>query len=304
MELGLTQQHPPHQQQHQQQQQKKKQQQGLEASSEEGCFIIMMEVLDNLPHDRLVWSEADAHSPWLQTMVVPLDSPHAVHAAHASQDPGSTHAWQAAAEAARAPSWGAAAVLHSEVLGPAEDPLILRCLRSWAAAEQERNVRENVREAASPWHQLLHAAMRLVGKPGDFTMGRALQAAAIPLLAAVIDGAGGSESSTVFLPTGCLRLLDAVHAARPNHVLIAADFTALPDAVIEGRNAPLVATTVRGALFMCAILCMHVHVPRRTACHCSPSPLCNRAQTHSLPLLSFSSVQSRPSLPLSCASTP
>jgi hypothetical protein len=49
----------------------------------------------------------------------------------------------------------------------------------------------------------------------------------------------------VFLPTKCMALLEALCAARPAHCLLAADFDALPDTTIPGKNAPLVATTVR-----------------------------------------------------------
>ncbi len=57
-------------------------------------------------------------------------------------------------------------------------------------------------------------------------------------------GSAGPEN-TVFLPTKCMALLEALCAARPAHCLLAADFDALPDTTIPGKNAPLVATTVR-----------------------------------------------------------
>jgi hypothetical protein len=44
----------------------------------------------------------------------------------------------------------------------------------------------------------------------------------------------------VWLPTRCLQFLDALHGAAPHHTLIAADFSALPDVRVGGRNAPLV----------------------------------------------------------------
>jgi hypothetical protein len=50
--------------------------------------------------------------------------------------------------------------------------------------------------------------------------------------------AGGPD--VAFLPTRALALLDALHAARPRHTLIAADFDGLPDVRIPGANAPLV----------------------------------------------------------------
>jgi len=37
-------------------------------------------------------------------------------------------------------------------------------------------------------------------------------------------------------------LFDVLHTARPAHRLIAADFDALPDVMVAGTNAPLVAS--------------------------------------------------------------
>lgn len=55
----------------------------------------------------------------------------------------------------------------------------------------------------------------------------------------------GAAGEAVFLPTGSLQLLDTLHAMRPRHHMVAADFDHLPEVVIPGRNAPLVASTVR-----------------------------------------------------------
>jgi hypothetical protein len=49
-----------------------------------------------------------------------------------------------------------------------------------------------------------------------------------------------SSQNNVWLPTRCLQLLETLHAAVPRHSLIAADFDALPDIKLPGRNAPLV----------------------------------------------------------------
>ncbi|KAL4520921.1 hypothetical protein Ndes2437A_g04873 [Nannochloris sp. 'desiccata'] len=67
-----------------------------------------------------------------------------------------------------------------------------------------------------------------------------------------VDGGVGTSrrhgigSSAIFLPTGALRLFDTLHKVRPNHRLLAADFDFLPETVIQGENAPLVATTIDG----------------------------------------------------------
>ena len=58
-------------------------------------------------------------------------------------------------------------------------------------------------------------------------------------------GSLGAEQA-IFLPTKCLSLLEMLCKARPNHCLLAADFDELPETTIPGKNAPLVASTVRG----------------------------------------------------------
>lgn len=65
-----------------------------------------------------------------------------------------------------------------------------------------------------------------------------------------------------FLPTGALRLFQTLHAALPNHVLIAADFDELPDVRVQGLNAPLVASTVRKDI--CAYIMPPCSVPTFT----------------------------------------
>lgn len=48
----------------------------------------------------------------------------------------------------------------------------------------------------------------------------------------------------IFLPTKAAMLIQTLVAARPCHDIVFADFHSLPDVVIPGHNAPLVATTV------------------------------------------------------------
>ncbi|XP_058102598.1 uncharacterized protein LOC131246457 isoform X2 [Magnolia sinica] len=51
----------------------------------------------------------------------------------------------------------------------------------------------------------------------------------------------------VWLPTGCLQLLDVLHWALPKMSLIASDFSYLPDVKISGERAPLVSTKKDGS---------------------------------------------------------
>ncbi|XWS35124.1 hypothetical protein CRYUN_Cryun21dG0099400 [Craigia yunnanensis] len=49
-----------------------------------------------------------------------------------------------------------------------------------------------------------------------------------------------------WLPTGCMKLLEVLHAALPKMSLIASDFSYLPDVKIHGERAPLVSTKKDG----------------------------------------------------------
>lgn len=48
----------------------------------------------------------------------------------------------------------------------------------------------------------------------------------------------------IFLPTKAASLFKTLQTARPNHHLIMADFSSLPDVQIRGRLAPLVTSKV------------------------------------------------------------
>jgi hypothetical protein len=96
------------------------------------------------------------------------------------------------------------------------DPLVARCLEIWQRYEANR-----------PAHTRAAAAARRA-------------------LAALLPGFGtaspGADADVAYLPTTCLRLLDALAAARPSARLIFADFDELPGVTLPGLRAPLVAS--------------------------------------------------------------
>ena len=156
------------------------------------CFVIALEVLDNLPHDRLCWINASSSSggggigggggggmieggreggEWMQTRITGQPSSNAT----------------------------------TETTEPLTDPLLART----AAAMELR--------PGGAWGAARRAFDALTGRP-----------------------------EAVFVPTGSMALLEALHAARPRHRLIAADFDSLPGVRISGANAPLVASQESG----------------------------------------------------------
>ncbi|GBF96788.1 hypothetical protein Rsub_09644 [Raphidocelis subcapitata] len=177
------------------------------------AFVVMTEVLDNLPHDKIVrggsgGGNGDSGSGWRETWVRrPGGGAAEASGSGGGGGSGSGGGGSAAAPAEGAPPW-------VEELRPASDPLVARCMAAVLGPE---------------------AGGGGGGGGGGNASGRSW-------LQRVVDAALGSGGGpeAVWLPTRCLELLDALHAARPRHTLIAADFDALPDVALPGANAPLV----------------------------------------------------------------
>jgi hypothetical protein len=117
-----------------------------------------------------------------------------------------------------------------EVMQPASDPLIHRCLQALypdagSNASSCTSSRENPSAAS--------AAVAAAGGGSSSSMVRWFQQ-----VLGLPDAAG--DPSNVWLPTRCLQLLELLHAVLPHHTLIAADFDSLPDVKVSGKNAPLV----------------------------------------------------------------
>ena len=152
------------------------------------CFVVALEVLDNLPHDKVIFrkdSERGGHGDhhgWFQTRVR-LDPETNKHV----ED-------------------------HSE---PLSDALAVRAMETLADAARAETVETSF-------------ARRVA---------RVVEAIFAPALA---------SKKIAYLPTGCLKLLETLHGARPNHRLVAADFDSLPGVTMAGRNAPLVAAQADG----------------------------------------------------------
>ncbi|XXG49562.1 hypothetical protein AAC387_Pa02g3717 [Persea americana] len=139
------------------------------------CWVIMLEVLDNLPHD-LIYSENQV-SPWMEVWL--------------DKQGDSLHV--------------------SELYKPLHDPLISCCVK----------ILDMDKEDSSVGSRAISAAKRIWSK-------------VFP------------HPRRVWLPTGCLQLMEALHWALPKMSLIASDFSYLPDVRIAGERAPLVSTKKDG----------------------------------------------------------
>ncbi|CAG9466937.1 unnamed protein product [Pedinophyceae sp. YPF-701] len=174
------------------------------------CVVIATEVLDNMPHDRVVARAHGGVSELHETWVVP-------RADAAPQD------WMDNAD-------GSSVI---EELRPLSDVLIRRTLAAYQSS----------RESPDAWPALqaearVSAGSRL-GSFVDWLAGGSASSAA--------SVRGSDEGDAILhLPTTATRFFDALHAARPNHSLLMADFDALPGVQIPGVNAPLVSELIAG----------------------------------------------------------
>ncbi|XVF84647.1 hypothetical protein PTKIN_Ptkin17bG0054200 [Pterospermum kingtungense] len=138
---------------------------------QEPCWVIMLEVLDNLPHD-LIYSENQV-SPWMEVWVEKQLDREGL----------------------------------SELYKPLQDSLIKCCVE---ILEPDKNNTRQSSSVSKTWSKLF------------------------------------PKSRRCWLPTGCMKLLEVLHAALPKMSLIASDFSYLPDVKIPGERAPLVSTKKDG----------------------------------------------------------
>ncbi|GJP62912.1 hypothetical protein CLOP_g19977 [Closterium sp. NIES-67] len=176
---------------------------GWGTPSNEPCFILLFEVLDNLPHDRVQWCREE--NEWQETRVRHLEG------------------WEKSCNK----------VLEEEKSRPCEvlrrvsDPLIQRCLTTVLNQSPSSGV-------SPPLSSSSGSSSSSSG--GGGSMLSRLSSSLQGMLASLMGG-----ERVTWLPTGCMRLLETVYTARPNATVIAADFSFLPDVRIAGANAPLVA---------------------------------------------------------------
>ncbi|KDD76562.1 putative S-adenosyl-L-methionine-dependent methyltransferase [Helicosporidium sp. ATCC 50920] len=200
--------------------------------SADPCLILAFEVLDNLPHDKVVWSSDGKENERSEDVVHEEGvGSRSCKATAFRNPPPSTqpptyscgkHAfkgelgqadsrWRQVVVEKRATGRATeGSVVLSEKTVPITDPLTLRCLTA------HESLKAPSRRKSSFIASLLHG---ILGPP---------------------------PVEPVWLPTGALQLMDTLCAVRPNHTLLAADFDELPDVVVPGVHAPLVASTERG----------------------------------------------------------
>jgi hypothetical protein len=214
-------------------------------------FVLAMEVLDNLPHDRV--ERAAPGQPWLQTAVAPKPPRSLARLPSSSsrggwvpppRDEGDEGDASDANNDQQQQQW-------RQVLQPVTDPLVSRCARvvlpllatssggdpkapavlAGIAGEGEGEGGEDEGEGAPPSPP----------SPPPSTKGWGWDPAS--WLRRLLAAATGEQLDPVcvWLPTKALALADALHGALPRrHTFVASDFDALPGVQVEGHGAPIV----------------------------------------------------------------
>ena len=167
----------------------------------------------------------DANTPWQQVAVQAVQ-PAAAAASHQQQQQGSSSSsrrrdGQPHGTHQQDPT-------YSELIQPATDPLIQRCLHALHMLDSSNGGSSDSNGSSSSSSRGGWASWLVR------TMG--------------IEEEEKAAENNVWLPTRCLQLLETVHAALPQHTLIAGDFSALPDIKVAGRNAPLVSGREAGGV--------------------------------------------------------
>ena len=166
------------------------------------AFVICLEVLDNMPHDKVVHLQQQPHET-------------RVHSMHHTPEPGGG-AHFASDTALVDPKQK-----YRETYHPVSDPFISEYLQYHAEYEGQRRRRRDRHEYGSFSN---HLAVRM----------RAASTGLQRFINFFVP-----DSLPLFVPTTALHLLHLLHHFIPRHHLLIADFTSLPDAII-GINAPIV----------------------------------------------------------------
>lgn len=179
-------------------------------------YVLAFEVLDNLPHDRVVREER------------PEEGEEERESQQRTRDRGS---WlQTLVEVEASPKGRPL----RELLGPASDPLISLCLAAsqrWQEGSGGRESSSGSSVVARFFDSLFSLAAGGAGKGGGGT---------------TEEEPDSSSSEIVFLPTGAASMFSSLFEVAPDHTLLAADFDALPGVAVAGAYAPLVSATRGG----------------------------------------------------------
>jgi hypothetical protein len=182
------------------------------------AFVIALEVLDNMPHDKVVVHPETGQV--YETWVVPVQQQPQQQAPRAPADAArKSAAQQTHTVPGYEPSSGAGFI---EQLRPMQDPLVQRAWAHYQAIESARPPPKGI--------------PRMLQQVRAFFNSSSSSSSSSPARAT-------ARSGPIYLPTVCLQMLDRLRASLPDHHALLADFNSLPSTdTIEGHLAPIVAS--------------------------------------------------------------
>ena len=212
---------------------------GGEEEEDRHLYVLAFEVLDNLPHDRVVLERSSSEE-------------------EEEEEEGEARARERRGRRGASPSWlqtfveveASTGRPLKELLGPASDRLISLCLAASPRWQDRGGGRDGSSGDGSVVARFFDSLFSFVGGgaggPGG---GRSSSSSSSSGGGSAYEESGGSPPSSseiVFLPTGAASMFSSLFEVAPDHTLLAADFDALPGVAVAGANAPLVASTRGG----------------------------------------------------------
>eukprot|EP00210_Caulerpa_lentillifera_P005922 g5662.t1 len=177
-------------------------------------FVLAFEVLDNLPHDKVIFD--DEKAPW-EAIIMDAKAPWRPHLRQSTQLIDFIMSF-GSGERKRLKS-----SFHQEAFRRVSDALIAETLELMDQAEAEY-----IKDTSAPVgfiDKILQKTPNLrYSKTGVLSAASAIRA----------------KQGIVYVPTGLLKFLKVVKQCIPKHALILSDFDALPGYVLPGASGPAI----------------------------------------------------------------
>ena len=198
------------------------------------CFVIAMEVLDNLPHDKLVRrrnhpSITNSPSTWH------VWNPPSPAASHEAKTRATQNWFQTMVNI------DPSTALHETYL-PVEDALITRTAELFLAPNDEEKVDRDSQAQQGARHELGAWSSWSAAVKGWY---RELSKRSVRRGREIVETPDRNAPHVgVFIPTGAVQFLETLHHVFPKHRLIAADFDFLPapeltaSQILKGHRVP------------------------------------------------------------------
>ncbi|GMH37817.1 hypothetical protein BSKO_05690 [Bryopsis sp. KO-2023] len=201
-------------------------------SNSGNASVIALEVLDNLPHDKVIFDSSG--EPW-QCVVTPRSQQEA------------KEGWKTSRELLNPILfWGESKTIESDTLAErfekVSDDLILHCLNILEDKGLYRKGKYSGNLDYQTWNQALHFIRRKLLRAENCSF--QWTKTGVPTASSAV----GAKMGSVYLPTGQIRLLEMLARCIPDHNIVLADFDAVPGSVVPGANGPAVQVTTQGVI--------------------------------------------------------